>query len=527
MTSFPIYQRNTLDDFFRRAVRKWRGREAVRYEDRGWSFDRLDQAVSNLAEELVARGLRKGERIGAYGRNSDAYIILWLACARAGIVHVPINFGLRGRELGYILEQSGARAIFTDPDTDADLDAVGKLPADMIRGSFTDSAAELCVVTAALTGSGDRTKIWPVDDSDFCQILYTSGTTGLPKGGVMTHRALNHAYVSGIHDLDYDQGDIVLAALPLYHAGQLHTFFMPQLLAGARQIILRGPEPSDVFALVQKYRVNSFFAPATVWVSLLRHPGFTSDVMGTLRKVYYGASIMPVPIIQEMRTRLPGVQFYNCYGQSEVGPLATVLRPEEHDDRPASAGRPVLGMESRIVDEEMNDVPPGTVGEIVHRTPQLIDGYWNREEETAEAFKGGWFHSGDLGYFDADGYLFIVDRMKDMINTGGVLVASREVEDVLFTHPAVQEVAVIGLPDEKWLEIVCGVVILRGDPTATEAELIAHAKADLAYFKVPKKIFFASEFPKNASGKILKGTLRQIYGGSEAAFSTEPSSPAA
>ena len=523
--NIAIDKRNTLDDFFRRVVRKWRGREAIRYEDRVWSFDELDQAVSNICEELTTRGLKKGDRIGAYGRNSDAYVLLWLACARAGFIHVPLNFGLKGRELSYILEQSEAQAVFSDPDTDQELLTADGLPDDILRGSFIDETADLCLITAAKTGCADRLKVWPVDDFDCCQILYTSGTTGHPKGGTMTHRALTFAYLSGMHDLDYGYEDIVLSALPLYHAGQLHTFFMPQLFAGARQIILRGPDPARVFELVKMHGVNSFFAPATVWVSLLRDPNFTRETMGTLRKVYYGASIMPVPIIQEMRERLPGVQFYNCYGQSEVGPLATVLRPEEHDERPSSAGRPVVCMETRVVDETMQEVPAGTTGEIIHRSPQLINGYWNRPEETAEAFSGDWFHSGDLGYFDDEGYLYIVDRIKDVINTGGVLVASREVEDVLFTHPAVKEVAVVGLPSEKWLEIVCGVVVRRDGADATEAELIAHAKADLAHYKVPKQIIFVDDFPKNASGKILKRTLRQEFGGSESALGATPAKP--
>lgn len=523
MVGIPIYQRNTIDDFLRRVIRRWRGREAMRFEDRVWTFDALDQAVSNVAEALEARGLKKADRIGAYGRNSDAYVLLWLACARAGYIHVPMNFGLKGRELSYILQQSGARAIFTDPDTVAEVDGAGDMPQDLIRGAFDDPASDFNIVDIALNGKADPARIWPVDDFDHCQIIYTSGTTGLPKGGTMTHRALNFAYFSGMHDCDYGHEDVVLSALPLYHAGQLHTFFMPQLLAGARQIILRGPEPARVFELVERHGVNSFFAPATVWVSLLRNPGFTRAAMGTLRKVYYGASIMPVPIIREMRERLPGAQFYNCYGQSEVGPLATVLRPEDHDARPASAGRPVLGVESRIVDGQMQDVAPGVVGEIIHRSPQLIDNYWGREDATTEAFAGDWFHSGDLGYVDEEGYLFVVDRIKDVINTGGVLVASREVEDVLFTHPAVHEVAVIGLPDDKWLEIVVAVIILRTGCQADAEELIAHARRDLAYYKVPKKIIFVSQFPKNASGKILKRVLRQEHGGTAAAFISEAS----
>ena len=229
--------------------------------------------------------------------------------------------------------------------------------------------------------------------------------------------------------------------------------------------------------LIEQQRITTFFAPPTVWISLLRHPDFATRDLSSLRKIYYGASIMPVPVLHELRERLPRARPFNCYGQTEIAPLATVLRPEEHDARPASCGRPVLNVETRVVDPDMNDVPPGTHGEIVHRSPQLLIGYWDKPAETAEAFAGGWFHSGDVGYFDDEGYLYIVDRIRDVINTGGVLVASREVEEVLFTHPAVSEVAVVGLPDDKWIEAVTAFVVLRPGHTVDEAALQASGPA--------------------------------------------------
>jgi fatty-acyl-CoA synthase len=192
-------------------------------------------------------------------------------------------------------------------------------------------------------------------------------------------------------------------------------------------------------------------------------------------------------------------------------PVATILRPEEHDARPASCGRPVLNVETRVVDPDMNDVPPGTHGEIVHRSPQLLTGYWEKPEETAEAFRGGWFHSGDVGYFDDEGFLYIVDRIRDVINTGGVLVASREVEEVLFTHPAVSEVAVVGLPDEKWIEAVTAFVVLREGQAADEAALIAHCRPHLAAFKLPKRVAFVDHLPRNTAGKLLKRELRRTF----------------
>jgi fatty-acyl-CoA synthase len=247
-------------------------------------------------------------------------------------------------------------------------------------------------------------------------------------------------------------------------------------------------------------------------VSLLRHPDFATRNLATLRKVYYGASIMPVPVLNELRQRLPGARAFNCYGQTEIAPLATVLHPDDADARPGSVGRPSLTVETRVVDPEMRDVPLGTHGEIVHRSPQLLSGYWNNPAATADAFAGGWFHSGDVGYFDADGFLYIVDRIKDVINTGGVLVASRDVEEALFTHPAVSEVAVIALPDPKWIEAITAVVVLRQGASATEAELVAHARTRIAAFKLPKRVIFADDLPRNTAGKLLKRELRRIHG---------------
>jgi fatty-acyl-CoA synthase len=344
--------------------------------------------------------------------------------------------------------------------------------------------------------------------SDLAQLQYTSGTTAAPKGAMMTHRGNLLQYMSCIHELDYAQDDRCLAALPLYHTAQMHCFSMPQFLAGGETHLVDAPAPEIVFEQIASRRITSFFAPPTVWISLLRHPAFDAHDLSSIEKIYYGASIMPVPVLEELRRRLPNAGPYNVYGQSEIGPIATVLRPHEHADRPASAGRPVLNVETRIVDPEMNDVAPGETGEIVHRSPQLLAGYWRRPDEDAAAFRGGWFHSGDVGYCDEEGYIYVVDRLRDVINTGGVLVTSREVEEALFDHPAVSEAAVIALPDPKWIEAVTGVVVLRDGGVADEAMLIAHVRAKLAAHKVPKRIFFVGELPRNASGKILKRELR-------------------
>ena len=293
-------------------------------------------------------------------------------------------------------------------------------------------------------------------------------------------------------------------------------------MLGAFTILIEAPVPAICLEMIERERITSFFAPPTVWISLLRHPDFDRRDLSSLHRLQYGASIMPVPVLQELRRRLPGARPFNGYGQSEIAPLATVLYPEEHDQRPGSVGRPVLHVQTRVVDPEMRDVAPGVPGEIVHRSPQLLLGYWDMPEETARAFEGGWFHSGDIATIDEEGYLTIVDRAKDLINTGGTLVASREVEEVLFTHPTVAEVAVIATPDPKWIEAVTAVVALREGSGGelreqVEQDLIAYARTRLAPFKVPKQVFIVESLPKNTAGKILKRELRNRYAGTSAA----------
>ncbi|MDR3534828.1 MAG: fatty acyl-CoA synthetase [Rhodopila sp.] len=495
-----LIRRNTVSDAVRRAARLFRDRSALVFGDRDWSFNALNRAADRLARHFADRGLRQGDRIAAYGRNSDAYFIAWLGCVRGGFVHVPVNYALTGEELSYIVRQSGSRLVLAGAALEGNLAGI-----DVASRRLED------LISVALDADGPAGTEPDLEDDTLGQIVYTSGTTAAPKGAMMTYKAMMSQYYSVIHNMDFAASDRALAALPLYHTAQTHAFTMPQLLVGARTILIEAPAPDLVLRLIEQERITSFFAPPTVWISLLRHPDFAARDLSSLEKVYYGASIMPVPVLHELRERLPRARPYNCYGQTEIAPLATVLRPEEHDARPASCGRPCLNVETRVVDVDMNDVPPGTHGEIVHRSPHLMTGYWEKPAETAEAFAGGWFHSGDVGYFDEDGYLYIVDRIRDVINTGGVLVASREVEEVLFTHPAVSEVAVVGLPDDKWIEAVTAFVVLRPEHEADEATLQGLAREHLAPYKLPKKVVFVDHLPRNTAGKLLKRELRKQY----------------
>src|SRR5690625_3879453 len=496
---------STVADLIRRSAGRFPTDTAIEFGDRTWTYAELDAAVTAVARELLRLGAGKGDRVAAYGRNSDLYALLYLGCARAGVIHVPVNYQLKGNELDYILDNAGARIVFADDDL---IEAVTST-ATGTEAEVIDLASLAPVATAdSIAPAGDGE--FSVDDTDIAQLLYTSGTTSAPKGAVMTHRALVHQYLSALLVLDFTPDDRAIYALPLYHSAQMHVFLLPLLSIGAHNIIVPGPVPEQLLALFEQRQINSFFAAPTVWVALANSPELETRNLESLRKAYYGASIMPGPVLDRLRARLPELGFYNCFGQSELGPLCTVLRPEEHDAHPGSAGRPVMFVETRVVDSSGEEVGPGREGEMLYRSPQLCEGYWNRPEATAEAFDNGWFHSGDLVKVDEDGYVEVVDRVKDVINTGGVLVASREVEDVVFELPQVAEVAVVGVADEKWIEAISAFIVLKPDQgELTGDEVIAHVKARLAGFKVPKRVEFVAQLPKNSAGKILKRSLRE------------------
>lgn len=510
---------STVPDLIRRSARRTPTRDALIFGERRWTYEELDDAVSRVAGRLLELGLRKGERVAAYGTNSDAYVLLYLGCARAGLVHVPVNYNLVGAELSYIINDARSIALFADPGLMGAVEAIGDDLGDVTwTGTLRDGVdGKIDVLAWALTGEVPSLEAIPVADDDLVQLLYTSGTTAAPKGAMMTHRAFVHEYVSCVAALDMTERDVPLHPLPLYHSAQMHAFLMPYLMLGATNHVIEKPDPADVLERVERDGITSLFAPPTVWIAIGEHPDFATRDLSSLKKAYYGASIMPVPVLERLRDALDGVGFYNAFGQSEIAPLATVLRPEEHDERPDSAGRPVLFVEIKVVDDTGNDVTAeGGVGEVLYRSPQLCTGYWDKPDATEEAFAGGWFHSGDLVRIDSEGYIFVVDRVKDVINTGGVLVASREVEEALYTHPAVAEVAVIGTPHPKWIEAISAVVVTR-EPV-TEDELLAHARERLAPFKLPKSVHFVDDLPKNPSGKLLKRDLRERFGGTESAI---------
>jgi fatty-acyl-CoA synthase len=515
-----LLRRQTLADLLRRTAARLPGKTAIICGATRWTWREFDDTVSRLAAGLDHSGVTAGDRVAVLARNSHAFVALRFALARIGAVLVPVNFMLNATEVAYIIRHAGARLLAVDsgltalgaeaaamdtavqrlmwlpseePGTDSDPGTPGRLNFDT-----------LCRCTAAPPQP-------ELDGRDLAQIIYTSGTESAPKGAMLTHSAVIEQYVSCIVDGGMAETDVVLHSLPLYHCAQLDVILGPAVYLGSTNVITAKPTPENLLSMIERHAINSFFAPPTVWIGLLRSPLFDRCDLSSLRKGYYGASIMPVAVLREMGERMPQVRLWNFYGQSEIAPLAVVLKPEDQLRKAGSAGRPALNVETRVVDDAMNDVAVGAIGEIVHRSPQLLTCYFKDEAKTAAAFEGGWFHSGDLATIDDEGYITVVDRKKDMIKTGGENVASREVEEALYRLPGVSEVAVVGLPHARWIEAVAAIVVCKAGHALTEAQVVDHCAAQLARFKVPKAVLFTDSLPKNPSGKLLKRELRQTF----------------
>ncbi|GAC1374628.1 MAG: acyl-CoA synthetase [Acidimicrobiales bacterium] len=519
MTNEPIAlvsraRRQSLGDLLRRSARRHPDKVAIVYRELRQTYADLDLQVNRVANALAARGVTRGDRVAMLSHNNHAFVVVHFALARLGAISVPINFMLGPDEVAYVLGHSAAIGIVVEEALVATADqAIDVAGADLrVRGVICDeggTAPHGWEAVGEWAAHADATEPdVELDDDDPAQLMYTSGTESRPKGATLSSRSLISQYVTCIVDGQMSAEDIEIHALPLYHCAQMHCFLTPGLYLGATNIVLSGADAGDILATVEREGATKLFCPPTVWISLLRHPRFDQTDLSSLKKGYYGASIMPVEVLKELAARLPDVALFNLYGQTEMAPLATFLGPADQLRKAGSAGRAALNVETLVVDDDDEPVATGVVGEIVHRSPHAMLGYWEDPEKTAEAFRNGWFHSGDLGVLDDEGYLTVVDRKKDMIKTGGENVASREVEEVLYQHPAVSEVAVFATPHERWIEAVTAAVVVRDGQLVSADELIAFAREHLASFKVPKRVVLVDALPKNASGKVLKRELR-------------------
>jgi len=510
-------RQHSVGDLLHRTARRYPEKPAIVAGDVRMSFAEFDAAVNRAAHALADRGLVKGDRLALLSHNSWQFGVLAFATAKLGVVLVPVNFMLGPDEIAYILGHSGARGIVAEdalaPTAEKALAAAGL--EDGVRGwialSGTAPAEGWEDVDAWCRDGDDGPPQVLVADDDPLRLMYTSGTESRPKGVMLSSRSLISQYVSCVVDGGMSADDVEVHALPMYHCAQLDCFFSVDVYLGATSIILPGPDPAALLATIAREKVTKLFCPPTVWISLLRHPDFDTTDLSSLRTGYYGASPMPVEVLRELQRRLPDVQLWNFYGQTEMSPLATILRPHEQLERAGSAGRAALNVETTLVDDDGAPVAPGQIGEIVHRSPHVALGYYEDESKTAEAFRDGWFHSGDLGVMTEDGYLSVVDRKKDMIKTGGENVASREVEEAIYELDGVAEVAVFGISHAHWIEAVTAVVVPKAGVTLTVEQVTAHCRGKLAGYKRPKYVVLTDALPKNPSGKILKRELRQQH----------------
>jgi fatty-acyl-CoA synthase len=479
-------RRQTLADLLHRSAKRFPNKTAIICGDTVWSYAALDALCDRLAAGLAARGIAKGARVAILARNSHAFAALRFALARLGAVLVPINFMLKPEEAAFILRHAGAEMLATDTDL-AEVARAAALDTKVrefvwLPSEDNTAPAGGMIAFDELLSNSDKPQQVELAGGDLAQFVYTSGTESLPKGTMLTHDAVIWQYVSCVVDASIAGDDLALHALPLYHCAQLDAFLGPAIYVGGTNVITAKPTPENLLPLIERHHVTSFFAPPTVWISLLRSPLFDKTDLSSLKKGYYGASIMPVEVMREMAQRMPNVRLWNLYGQTEIAPLATMLGPEDQLRKPGSCGRAVLNVETRVVDDRMRDVAPGEIGEIVHRSPHLMLGYVHDDERTKAAFEGGWFHSGDLATMDAEGYITVVDRKKDMVKTGGENVASREVEEMIYQLPQVSEVAVIGAPHPRWVEAVVAVIVVKAGQSLSKDTVHAHCAEHLAHF---------------------------------------------
>ena len=511
-----IARRQCLADLLRRSAARAPDRLAIVCGETRWTYAEFDALVSRLAAGLASVGVQPGDRVAALARNSHAFAALRFALARMAAVFVPVNFMLNAKEVAFILGHAGARFLATDTGLAETARAARALAATVEKTIWlpSEEASERpadMLDFGALAACGDPPPEVEMGEQDLLQIVYTSGTESLPKGAMLTHQAVIWQYSSVVMGLEIAADDLLVHPMPLFHCAQLDAFLGPGVYVGATNVITAKPTPDNLLPMIEKFRATGCFAPPTIWIGLLRSPLFDKADLSSLRKGYTGASIMPVPVLLELAERLPKMRIWNVYGQTEIAPCATALGPEDQLRKAGSCGKPLLNVETRVVDLEMNDVRLGEIGEVVHRSPHLMTGYFRDDERTSQAFEGGWFHSGDLATIDAEGFITIVDRKKDMIKSGGENVASREVEEALYKMPAISEIAVVGVPHPVWIEAVVAVVVLKNGHAATEDEVLDYARERLAHFKTPKRVLFVDALPKNPSGKLLKRQLRDAH----------------
>jgi fatty-acyl-CoA synthase len=487
-------------------------KEAVVDGPRRLTYRQLNRRVNRLARALAAQGLSCGDRIAMLSYNCLEYVEIIMATAKLGLILVPLNWRLTGAELGFQMNDSDTHVLVFDPELAPLAEAVGReaaLDSLVVLGSEDlHGAKSYEKLLAGQTDEEPALERAPDGDTPHI-IMYTAGTTGKPKGAVLNQAAAFWNTLN-LEAIDFTSQDRDLLVLPMFHIGGIGLFTLPMLYHGATVVIMRTFDPAVCLKLLVQEKITLFFGVPAVFLFLIQHPEFSADAFQGARLVMSGGAPLPVSLVRQYHQA--GIILQQGFGMSEAAPSIATLSRELALAKAGSIGRAVFHLDAKIVDDDLRELPRGQVGELVMRGPNLMQGYWNRPEANEEAFRGGWFHSGDLAYMDADGDLFIVERKKDMFISGGENVYPAEVENAIFELPQVSEAAVIGVKDEKWGEVGLAVVALKEGHALAGDKIIEHLRSRLAKYKIPKRVVFVKQLPRNAAGKVLKTQLRENHG---------------
>lgn len=486
-----------------RAAREMPDRVATVDGGRQRNWREVALRTRRIAGVLQSFGVAPGDRIALLAPNGELFVDFLFGSLWAGAVACPVNTRWTADEIAYALADCGAEVLIVDPDFRVMLRDIRRAAPALREVVIAGPVFEQLIAAAAEPEEHLR------HGDDLAMILYTGGTTGRSKGVMLSHRALMTYALCLAGAGDAAPGACMLHTAPLFHVGAI-SGFLACLLGGGRHVFLPAFDAEAVMAAIAAQHVTDLFLVPTMLLAVLDHPRFGEHDLTSVERIYYGAAPMPPALMDRAIAAMPRVGFVQGYGMTETSGSISLLKPADHRDpaRRRSAGRAVMAIEARIVGADDVEVPAGEIGEIVARGEAVMTGYWNRPEETAEALRGGWMHTGDVGRMDADGYIHIIDRLKDMIITGGENVYSVEVEAVLANHPAVSQCAVVGLADPRWGERVHAVIVAKPGFSPVAEDIIAHMRTKLAAYKCPRSVEFRSAMPLSAAGKILKAELR-------------------
>ncbi len=521
MTAVDFDQMPTLGDIARYQARVRGAETALTFEGRTTTFAQFDALTNRVANALIAEGVTRGQRIAYVGKNSDAYFELLFGAAKMGAVMTPIGWRLAPPEVAYIIEDSEAPLVFVGPEVIGQSDTVAshltfRPTIIAMEADGADGRPHYEAWRDAASAADPAVAIDPA--ADVAVQLYTSGTTGKPKGAMLTHSNLlsgrRAAAEAKMPWNEWGPDDVSLVAMPVAHIGGT-GWGIVGLYNGAKGVVAREFDPFKVLDFIEGDGISKMFMVPAALQIVVRQPRAREVDYSRMKYILYGASPIPLDLLRECM-EVFGCGFCQQYGMTETCGTIVYLPPEDHtpegSPRMRAAGLPMPGVKLKVIDEAGNTVPTGTVGEVAIHSVANMPGYWKLPEATASTIDAdGWLRTGDAGYLDEDGYLFIHDRVKDMIISGAENIYPAEVESAVYGHPAVAEVAVIGIPDDKWGEAVKAVVALKPGMTATPDEIIAFARGRIAAFKAPKSIDFIDALPRNASGKILRKDLREPY----------------